>query len=239
MRASTESAPSASDAHAEGAGAIDGAAHDLVSRVPLDGHRFAGEHRLVDAALPVDDDAVGGDRLAGSHAELVTIAASCAMGTSTSPPGRTTRTVWGRSAEQPIERRRGATLGALLEPLAGDDEGDDADDRFVVDGGRHAVPLEPGSGDRGGDAEEQRRAGAERDEGVHVGRAVLGGGPGAHVEMATVNEHHGERQGQQDPAPEAMHWAPWSCMESTIATAKRARGTQGLISRRVIVVAGW
>ena len=189
----------AGSAHAERTGAIDGAAHHLVSGAALDGERLTGEHRFVDAALSVHDGAVGSDGFAGAHAELVTRheAGDGELFVATSANDADGL---GTQREQAIECRRGTALCALLEPLSGDDERNDADDRFVVDDRRDAVPLEPGGCDGGGDAEEQGGTGAERNEGVHVGSAVLRGGPGAHVEVATVNEHHGERQAEQCPA---------------------------------------
>ena len=64
-----------------------------------------------------------------------------------------------------------------------------ADDGFVVhvrlDAAGHEVRRAHGHRE----AEEERGAGADRHEGVHVGAAVAGGGPGAHVEMAAGPEH--------------------------------------------------
>ena len=46
---------------------VDGGADDLVAGTDLDGHGLAGEHRDVDGGVALDDDAVGGDLLAGAH----------------------------------------------------------------------------------------------------------------------------------------------------------------------------
>ena len=43
----------------------------LAARPDVDGHRLAGQHRLVDRRLALDDDAVGRDLLAGTHDEHV------------------------------------------------------------------------------------------------------------------------------------------------------------------------
>ena len=48
---------------------VDGGADDLVARPDLDGDGLAGDHGHVDGRVPVDDDAVGGDLLAGPHHE--------------------------------------------------------------------------------------------------------------------------------------------------------------------------
>ena len=57
--------------HHEAAGAVDGAARDPVARPLLDRHRLAGDHRLVDGAPSLEDDAVDRDPLAGPHAEPI------------------------------------------------------------------------------------------------------------------------------------------------------------------------
>ena len=58
-------------AHDEGAGAVDGAADDLVARRLLDRDRLAGDHRLVDRAPPLEDDAVDRHLLARPDPQAV------------------------------------------------------------------------------------------------------------------------------------------------------------------------
>jgi len=50
---------------------VNGGPDDLVALTFLDGDGLAGDHRLVNSALPVDDDAVGRDLFAGTDLHAV------------------------------------------------------------------------------------------------------------------------------------------------------------------------
>ena len=97
----------------------------------------------------------------------------------------------GRLRGQPDERGDGggrALLGAQLHPAAHQDQGDDHQGRLEVQ-----VQRQPGSfGDAGPQGDEGAvapgHAGAESDQGVHVGRAVPGGRPRGGVEATACPE---------------------------------------------------
>ena len=80
------------------------------------------------------------------------------------------------------QRPRGLPLGARLHRVAEQHQRDDQDDGFVVDVGSAAALLKRVRRERGGQRIEERRAGADRDQRVHVGVAVPEGRPGPHVE---------------------------------------------------------
>jgi hypothetical protein len=81
-------------------------------------------------------------------------------------------------------------FGRRLHPPAGEDEGEDDQRRLEVDVQRQAPPLGGGrpQGDEGAVAVGD--AGAERDQRVHVRRAVPGGGPRGAVDVAAGPELH-------------------------------------------------
>jgi len=105
-------------------------------------------------------------------------------------------------AEQAPDGGRGLAARPALQGGAEIDQGDDGDCRLEVGmlgqarhaGGeqRHQHGIDPG------------RAGAQRDQGVHVGVVVAELAPGAGEEVSAAVDHH--RQGQQaggDPEPPA------------------------------------
>src|SRR5262249_47114011 len=56
-------------AHEQAAGAVYSGAGDFRARLLGDGDRLAGDHRLIDGALALGDDAVHGDALAGTDTQ--------------------------------------------------------------------------------------------------------------------------------------------------------------------------
>ena len=128
------SAPTRSARMTRRAGAVDRAADDAVAGVLLGRHRLAGDHRLVDRALALDDDAVDRDLLAGADPEPVAdrdprerdvlldaVVADAAGGRR-------------GQAEERADRGAGAAAGAQLEHLADQDQRDDRRRRLEVDG---------------------------------------------------------------------------------------------------------
>ena len=82
--------------HHQAAGAVDRAADDLGSRLFLDRDRLAGDHRLIDGAAALDDDAIDRHLFAGPDAQQI---AGLHVGPAArplhAPSGRTTRAVFG------------------------------------------------------------------------------------------------------------------------------------------------
>ncbi len=112
-------------AHDEGAGAVDRGADDRVARPFVDGHRLAGDHRLVDCALPLEHRAVHRHLLAGPHAQPVAdlhrVERHVLFG---AVVAQATRGL-GREAEQLPDGGAGLAAGAQLEHLAEQDQRDD------------------------------------------------------------------------------------------------------------------
>ena len=186
-------------AEAEGAGAVDGAADDTITHGLLHRQRLAGEHRLVHRAAPVHHLTVhrnpftraDQDDLAPAHrlhrqVHFLTIALD---------PGGLRLEI-----HQRPQRHGGLPLGARLEGVAGQDEGDDDDHRFVVHVRQEPATREDLRRHGGHDRVEERRAGANRHQGVHVGGMVTEGGPGAGVEVPAGPRHDKEGGHQERPA---------------------------------------
>ena len=108
---------------------------------------------------------------------------TCSTGTSTSAPSRSTRAVFGASPTRAVIAAAVRFLALRLHPPAGQDQGEDHQRGLEVHVQRQAPPLGGGrpQGDEGAVAVGD--AGAQRDQGVHVGRAVPGGGPGGAVDV--------------------------------------------------------
>ena len=97
-------------AHDEATERVDRRACDVGAGRDLDRHGLAGEHRLVDRRLALDDDAVGRDLLAGPDDEQVADRRARRSAPSTSTPSRRTRASFAPSSSSARiaapERRR-------------------------------------------------------------------------------------------------------------------------------------
>ena len=111
---------------------VDGGAGDGVAGADLDRHGLAGEHRGVDGGGARDDDAVGGDLLAGADDELVADRQLVERDAGLDAVAQH-RDVLGAELEQGPQRRAGLALGALLEVAAGQQEHRDAGGDLEVD----------------------------------------------------------------------------------------------------------
>ena len=159
------------------------------------GHRFrlAGEHRLVDARLPLDDLAVDGDGLAGPDADNL---AGADLGQRDldfqAIPDDLRRL--GGEVEQPLDRRARRPFRADLEELAQRDQGQD-------DPGVHEEVGLVGVAEQELDhAIAVGRRGPQGDQRVHVRRALLQAIPGpSAVRSAQVNLQHA-REHEHRPA---------------------------------------
>ena len=85
------------------------------------GHGFAGQHRLVDRRLALDDDAVGGDLLAGPDDEQVADLQLVDRDEDLLPVAQHARLL-GPELEQLADRLDAAALGARLEVAAEQDQ---------------------------------------------------------------------------------------------------------------------
>ena len=103
-------------------------------------------------------------------------------------------------ADELADGLAGAGLRARLEQAAEEDEREDDADRLVVD---LAEVLREGIGRDGHDqAVGERRDRAERDQRVHVGRAVAQGEPAGAMDRPARVDHHRRDERQLEPAVE-------------------------------------
>ena len=119
--------------HDEPAAGVDRGADDGVADADLDRHRLAGEHRGVDGGGALDDDAVGGDLLAGADDEPRRRPRARRPGTRVSTPSRSTATSLAPSSSRARSAAPARRFGAGLEVAAGQDEGGDAGRGLEVD----------------------------------------------------------------------------------------------------------
>ena len=189
--------------HDEAAGAVDGAAGDVVALDFLHRDGFARDHGLVHRAVAVQDHAVHGNLLARANPEAVAgldvlqrnvdfgaVVANYAGGL-------------GRQAQESFDGATGLAAGAEFEHLSQKHQGDDDGGGFKVH--RHFAAFsaegirEEARSESGHYAVEISRAGAESDEGEHVQAAVDDRGPAALEKRPTAPEHHRGGEGELNP----------------------------------------
>ncbi len=197
----------------QGARRVERATGDQVVGALGDGQALPRDHALVDARCAVGDDAVDGDRLAGSDAHQVT------------DPDLRDRDIDLRSVAEDPRRPRGevdqapdgvrrVAPGAGLEEPSHQDERDDRRRRVEVHGQRLAVHAQSG-GDEERREQDRRdtvaigRGRADRDERVHVGGPVAERLDGTDVEDRPGPELHGRRESQLEPGVHEERRQPW------------------------------
>jgi hypothetical protein len=163
--ASRVSAPTLVGAEGEGAGPVQGAADHLRARALRHRGGLAGDHRFVDEARAVEHGAVDGDSVAGADDEDVAgddLGERHLDGVAVAHDPRRL----GLEADEAADRLAGAAPRAGLEQAADEDQRGDHRGGLEADVDRagRQQPRREG-GDRRIDP---GRAGAERDEGVHV-----------------------------------------------------------------------
>ncbi len=202
-------------AHDEPAADVGGGTDHRVAGPDLDGDGLTGEHGGVDRGGALDDDAVGGDLLAGTGDEQVADE-QLADGDAGLRAGRSFAAqdgdVLGAHVQQRTQGGTGLPLGPGLEVASGQDEAGDRGGDLQVEGvaavcGRQQAERHPHAGHPGG-AEEQRpqrpqvrRGHADGDEGVHRRGTMLGVRPGSLVERQCTPHHDRRRERQREPLP--------------------------------------
>ena len=183
-------------AERDAAGGVDGAADDFVAGFLGDRHRLPGEHRLVQGRRPFGHDAVHGNALArlDDHrvAHLHRLDGDVGLFAVAAHVGQL-----GPEPGEPANRFGGTALGAGLQQTAEEDQGDDRRDGFVIDVRGEPGPREQPGDERGDEGVQVRRAGADADEGVHVGGAVPEAAPSPPVELPARPGDDGERQDRE------------------------------------------
>ena len=186
-------------AHRERAGAVDGRAGDGVARRLLDREGLAGQHRLVDGRAALLDLAVDGHALAGAHLEHVAHGDGLDGDVLRPARGHAARRL-GRERHEPLDGFAGAAARARLQPAPAQDERHDHRRGLEVDRRRRSTGRDESRRHHGERAEAERRADAERDERVHVGRAVARRRPAGGEKAAPRPEHDRGREREHEPA---------------------------------------
>ena len=192
---------------AERTRAVDGAARHAIAGALGDRHRFAGDHRLVHGAFAGDDVAIDRNTLTRPDEYNVALPHLLDRHVEVAAASLDSRTL-GLEPRERAQSRRGGPLGARLERAPREDERDDDDDRFVIDVGCHAMSREQARRDRRDRGVEERRACANGDERVHVGRAPAKPRPSTHVELAARPHHHERRDRQECPRQRTRRMRP-------------------------------
>ena len=173
---------------------VDRAAGDVVAGPDLDGHRLAGQHRLVDRGGAVDDDAVGGDLLTGTNDEQVVRRAAPRSGRA--PPRR-------RAARARPSRRARAARESPRPSAAGRASSRYRPSRIRVvttaATSKYVCAPTPATSTDGRPGERRQRP--ERDQRVHRRGAVAGVRDRGAVERPARPEHDRRRERERDPLP--------------------------------------
>ncbi len=167
---------------------VERAADDLVANLLLDRHRFARNHRLVDSARPrdhlsingnfltrTDNDHIIGDYLFDREINFLAVA-DHASGL-------------GLKSDQLFDGLRGPALGLDFQSKTEDDERDDN----VGDIPEHLSELHVRKDARRGDRDDRvgiGRTDPDRDQRVHICRAMLERIPQACEELRSRPDHH-------------------------------------------------
>ncbi len=196
----------------EPAADVDRGTGDGVARRDLDRHGLPGQHRGVDGRASRDDDAVGGDALAGADHELVP---DPDIGSDhpclDAVPEHTG--VFDSQLEQGAQGLTGRPLGAFLEVATGQQERGHARGGLEIDGVQPVGALDrqpegmrhPRVAGRAQEERHQRPAEggehAERHERVHRGRGVPQVGPRRAMEGPGAPHGHRCGEGERRPLP--------------------------------------
>jgi hypothetical protein len=182
---------------AEGARLVDRRPDDGVPRLLRHRDRLARDHRLVDRRATLDDLAVNGDLLAGANdydvSPLDLLDRHFLLAPVAKDAGRS-----GLEADELPDRLARSRLRPRLDQAPEHDQGEDDADDLVVD---LAQVLGEGTGnERDDEAVEEGGRRPDRDERVHVGRAVAKDEPAGSVDGPARVDHDGGRESELEPA---------------------------------------
>ena len=180
---------------------IDGGGADPVPRLLLHGNAFAGKGTLVNACPAGEHRAVHGDGAAGAddhrvaHLHLL-------HGNRHLCPVPADGGGFGAQIHQGADGVAGFALGSGLQEFAQGDEGQDHGGRLKIQVVQvmlyqlHvSMPQAVGHAEQGGNAVNQRRQGAHRNQRIHIGRTVIQGFQTPEI-IDPVQVDHRERQKQ-------------------------------------------
>ena len=182
----------------ERARSVHGSADDAIAGALLHRNRLAGNHRLVDSASALDNDAVHRHLLARTHAQAVSgldrVERHVLLSAAALDAARRLR----REIEERADRRRGAPARAQLEHLPEQDQRDDDDSGLEVDGNRVRRAAkrdgEHAGHERRNHAVNVRDRNAEPDQREHVEAAIPHRRDRALVERPRGPHAHGRRE---------------------------------------------
>ncbi|EXI73898.1 MAG: hypothetical protein AW07_02035 [Candidatus Accumulibacter sp. SK-11] len=187
-----------SGAQREAAVAVDAAGVHTIAAALADRQRLAAEQRFVHLRTAGLDDAVGRNALAGTHAQQVADDDLVDRHLLLAAVAQEHRSRHLQLA-QLADRLARLPLGALLEEAAEEDEADDAGGGLEIDVVRRLQQARQ--------AVQVSRAGADRDQRVHVGALLLRHLPGLGEDVAAGAEKHRRCQCDLEQAQcrRAMH----------------------------------
>ena len=190
--------------HDQAAGAVEGAAGDVIALGLLHRHRLAAQHRLVDIAASLQHHTIERNLLAGPHPQALAhddlIQRNILLGTIIGNAMRN----FGCQFEQATDRGRGLATRTQFQPFAEQDQGDDHPGRLEIE--RHmSVGIAHFRGKRRGQekrdqAEAVGHQHAEANQGVHVGRRRHHALPAAAVVRSSQPDHEGRCEQELGPA---------------------------------------
>ena len=182
----------------QAAGAINRAADESRTADLFHRHRLTGDHAFIDIGLPIDDNAVGGDLLAGAEVDDVA-GFDLFQGQFDDGAVALHPCAGGAQAHELGNRGPGAPLGAGLKIAAQQDQRDDHGGGFEID---HAAAFgqQPRRKERG-DRVEPRRPRSECHERVHIRRALRQRRQAIAIEMPPRPcQHEGGEEELDEPA---------------------------------------
>ena len=176
---------------------IERATDDAIAGLADDGEGFAGDQGFVDGGDAGEDDAIDGDALAGTEHDDVSGDDLRERNFDFAAVAQKARRLR-LELHEFVQGVEGAALRARIEPAAEQKKAEDEQDRVVVHVGVEAEAAENAGHGGGGERIGECRAGAQSHQGVHVGAAMDGRGPGLAIDDAAAPDHAGQSDGQHD-----------------------------------------
>ena len=173
----------------------------LVADLSRHRHRLSGQHGFVHCRRTFGDDTVHGDLFARLHDHQIAPRDRLDRDLGFPALPQHVRRPYAQTGE-PADRFGGTALGARLQQSPEEDQRDDRGHGFVVDIGCAPRGREHAGSERRRERKQVGGTSADRDEGVHVGRAMREPTPRPLVELAAGPDDHGQGEDRQgDPRP--------------------------------------
>ena len=184
--------------HHKAAAAVQGATHHLVARRLGDRHGFASEHRFIDRAAPVLNDAIHRHFLPRPHPQAVADVDHIQGNIRLTAIGGDAPGLARGKVQERADRPAGALPRPQFQNLAEEHQDDDHGGRLEINGDRAAWPAKGRRKDAGSErrrhAIDPRHADAQRNQREHVEAAADQRSPAADKERPACPYHHRRRQ---------------------------------------------